>query len=98
LHERLLEKARVDPALPQRVPPRRPPVLETVTSVLELAGKPMRASEIHAAVAELLGQSISWSSVKAILSAHTIGCDRRFSRSRRGYYELTAERTRESRL
>lgn len=49
----------------------------------------MRAREIHAAAAELVGESIRWSSVKGILSAHTIGGDRRFRRIRRGCYELT---------
>jgi len=65
-------------------------VLEIVTTVLELAGEPMRAREIHAAAGELIGESIRWSSVKGILSAHTIGGgDRRFRRIRRGCYELT---------
>ena len=36
----------------------------------------MRARETHTAAAELIGESIRWSSVKAILSAHTIGGDR----------------------
>jgi hypothetical protein len=66
------------------------PVLEIVTSVLELAGEPMRAREIHAAAVGLVGESIRWSSVKGILSAHTIGGDRRFRRIRRGCYELTS--------
>jgi hypothetical protein len=64
-------------------------VLEIVTTVLELAGEPMRAREIHAAAAELIGSPILWSSVKGILSAHTIGADRRFRRIHRGCYELT---------
>jgi hypothetical protein len=63
-------------------------MLEIVTTVLELAGEPMRASEIHAVAAELAGESIGWSSVKGILSAHTTGGDRRFRRIRRGCYEL----------
>ncbi len=64
-------------------------MLQIVTTVLELAGEPMRAHEIHAAAAELIGAPILWSSVKGILSAHTIGGDRRFRRIRRGCYELT---------
>jgi len=63
-------------------------VLELVTTVLELAGEPMRACEIHAAASELIGESIGWSSVKGILSAYAIGGDRRFRRIRRGCYEL----------
>jgi hypothetical protein len=77
--------------LPRHVPRGRTPVLETVTTVLELAGEPMRTREIHAAAAELVGESIKWSSVKGILSSHTIGADRRFRRIHRGCYELTPE-------
>ena len=57
---------------------------------IENAGEPMRACEIHTAAAELIGEPIRWSSVKGILSAHTIGCDRRFRRIRRRCYELTS--------
>ena len=89
LHRRLLAKAATAPVMPRRVPGRPVPVLEIVTTVLERAGEPMRACEIHAAAAELIGESISWSSVKGTLSAHTIGGDRRFGRIRRGCYELT---------
>lgn len=64
-------------------------MLEIVTTVLALAEEPMRACEIHAAAAELIGEAISWSSVKGILSTHTIGGDLRFRRIRRGCYELT---------
>jgi hypothetical protein len=48
----------------------------------------MRASEIHAAANALLGRTIRWSSVKGILSAYTLGGDRRFRRIRRGVYDL----------
>jgi hypothetical protein len=67
-------------------------VLETVTLVLALAGRPMRASEIHAAANKLLGVPLRWRSVKGILSAYTIGGDRRFHRVRRGVYDLAPER------
>ena len=88
LQRQLLEKAlkrprRVRPALS-----RPSPVLETVTLVLKAAGRPMRASEIHSEANALLGRPPRWSSVKGILSAHTLGGDRRFSRIRRGVYEL----------
>ncbi len=89
LHRRLLAKAAIAPAMPRAVRRRPIPVLEIVTNILALAEEPMRACEIHAAAAELIGESISWSSVKGILSAHTIGGDRRFRRIRRGCYELT---------
>ncbi len=90
LHRRLLVKAATAPVTPRLVPGRPIPLLETVTTVLELAGEPMRACEIHAAAAELIGESTRWSSVKGILSAHTIGGDRRFRRVRRGCYELNS--------
>ena len=70
LHRRLLAKAATAPVMPRRVPRRPTPVLEIVTTVLELAGEPMRAHEIHAAAAERIGAPILWSSVKGILRPH----------------------------
>jgi hypothetical protein len=67
-------------------------VLHTVTQVLEQAGQPMRASEIHAEANARLGRPIRWSSVKGILSAYTLGGDRRFRRIRRGVYDLREQR------
>ena len=48
----------------------------------------MRISEIHTAVEQLLGEPISYSSVKEALSAHTRGRGQRFRRTCRGCYEL----------
>jgi hypothetical protein len=48
----------------------------------------MRVSEIHAAVEQLLGEPVSYTSVKEALSAHTRDRDRRFRRPCRGCYEL----------
>jgi hypothetical protein len=48
----------------------------------------MRASEIHTAANALVGGLIRWSSVKGVLSAHTLGGDRRFKPLRRGVYDL----------
>jgi hypothetical protein len=45
-------------------------------------------SEIHAAVEQLLGEPVAYSSVKEALSAHTRGGDRRFRRICRGCDEL----------
>jgi hypothetical protein len=90
LHRSLVAKAETAPVTPRRVPERPIPVLEIVTTVLELAGEPMPAREIYAAATELIGESIRWSSVKGILSAHAIGGDRRFRRIHRGYYELNS--------
>ena len=63
-------------------------MLHTVTQVLEQAGQPMRASEIHAEANVLLGRPIRLSSIKGILSAYTLGGDRRFRRIRHGVYDL----------
>jgi len=53
-------------------------VLETVTLVLERAGKPMRAREIHAAAEDLVGESLLGTSVKAALAAGVSGPRQRF--------------------
>ena len=98
LHRSLLAKAAHAPVVPRPVQRRPTPVLEIVTTVLELVDEPMRACEIHAAAAELIGEPIRWSSVKGILPAHTIGRDRRFRRIRRGCYEPTPGFRGESRL
>jgi hypothetical protein len=89
LRRTLLKRAVERPPEPRPAPPKAAPVLETVTLVLELADRPMRACEIHAAAAELLEAPLRWRSVKGILSAYTIGGDRRFRRIDRGVYELS---------
>jgi len=92
LHQTLLQKAIDTPVQPRQRPswPRRSPVLEIVTRVLEEAGRPMRACEIHLAACQLLGESLKRPSVKDALSAHSRGGDRRFDRLRRGVYQLTS--------
>jgi hypothetical protein len=80
-----------EPALERgsrRLPRRQGSVLAAVTSALELAGTAMRVGEIHAAVEQLLGEAVFYSSVKEALSAHARDRDRRFRRVRRGWYEL----------
>jgi hypothetical protein len=62
-------------------------VLETVTMVLELAGKPMRAREIHAAACELAGKPLLRTSVKAALAAGVAGKRPDFQRVRHGVYQ-----------
>jgi hypothetical protein len=88
LRRMLLQRAAERPLEPRPAPPRAAHVLKRVTLVLELAGRPMRACEIHAAGTELLGTPLQWRSVNGILSAYTIGGDRRFSRVRHGVYEM----------
>jgi hypothetical protein len=57
--------------------------------VLERAGEPMRAREIHAAAEQLAGEPLRWSSVKGTLAAYAEGAKPRFERVRRGYYRIT---------
>ena len=63
-------------------------MLETVTLVLQLAGQPMRAREIHAAAEQLAGESFLWTSVKAALAAGASGRPPRFQRVGHGVYKL----------
>src|SRR5450759_3257879 len=69
LHNELLRKASVDPREPRPAPARVSPVLEAVTLVLERAGEPMRAREIHEAACELACEPLLWTSVKAALAS-----------------------------
>jgi len=91
LHQTLLERAATSPRHPQRALAKPSPVLETVTLVLELAGRPMLVHDIHTAAQCLSGQPLLRTSVKGILSAYTLGGDRRFRRLRRGIYELAQD-------
>jgi len=59
-----------------------------VTLVLERAGEPMRAREIHAAAEQLAGEPLRWTSVKAALAAYADSYEPRFERVRRGYYRI----------
>jgi len=81
----------VNPREPRPVPAKVSPVLETVTLVLELAGKPMRAREIHAAACDLAGEPLRWESVKSALSADVTSEHPRFRRVRHGVYQLARD-------
>jgi hypothetical protein len=91
LHDELLRKALTNPREPRPVPAKVSPVLETVTLVLELAGEPMPAREIHAAACELVGEPLLWKSVKAALAANVTGEHPRFLRVRYGVYQLASD-------
>jgi hypothetical protein len=52
---------------------------------------PCESVVVHAAATEFLGAPLPSRSVKGILSAHTIGGDKRFRRVRHGMYELARE-------
>ena len=84
----LLQRAVETPREPRSAPPTAAPVLGAVTLVLERASVPMRTIEIHEAAQQLLGRPLLRSSVRGILSAHTLGDDHRFTRIRRGLYQL----------
>jgi hypothetical protein len=60
--------------------------------VLELAGKPMRAREIHATAEQLAGEPLLWSSVKGTLAAYAEGSNPRFERIGRGLYRTKEKR------
>ena len=87
LHDELLRKALVNPLEPRSAPTKVSPVLETVTMVLERAGRPMPAREIHETACELVGEPLLWKSVKAALAASLTGEHPRFRRVRRGVYQ-----------
>jgi hypothetical protein len=63
-------------------------VSKAVVSVLTAADQPMRVRDIHQAVATLLGQPVSASSIKARLSDKTHGERACFERTARGYCRL----------
>jgi DNA-binding MurR/RpiR family transcriptional regulator len=92
LHDELLRKALVNPREPRPVPAKLSPVLETVTLVLEQAGNPMRARDIHAAAERLAGRSLLWSSAKGTLAAYAESSGSRFERVRRGHYRIKGKR------
>ena len=64
IFEELQGTATVSPRQPRTVPPAQPPVLATVTTVLELAGQPMRTGDIHEAAERLSGQTLRLASEK----------------------------------
>jgi hypothetical protein len=88
LHQTLLQKAARSPREPRSAPPRPSSVLETIALALALAGRPMRARDIHAAAETLAGQQLRWSSVKASLAGGASGRSPHFDRLSRGVYRL----------
>ena len=91
LHDELLRKALANPREPRPVPAKVSPVLETVTLVLERAGEPMRAREIHEAACELACEPLLWTSVKAALAADVTDEHPRFRRVRHGVYQVARD-------
>lgn len=69
--------------------PRRPGwVVKAVVNVLTNREEPMRAKDIHVAVEALVGEPVSWSSVKQALASHVSGPSPLFVRIARGRYTL----------
>ena len=87
LHHRLLREAAANPQQPRTARPKPSPVLEIISLVLELAGQPMRARQIHATAERLTTQRFLWTSVRAALAAGTSGSRPRFERVRHGVYQ-----------
>lgn len=73
-------------AVAARQRPRRPGwVPKAVVQVMTDRGEPMRAKDIQAAVEALVGEPVSWSSIRGALADHASG---RFVRVSRGRYVL----------
>jgi hypothetical protein len=59
-----------------------------VAKVLVMAGRPMRVTEVHLAVEQLLGHSVSKHSVSWSLAADARSKGARFERTTRGCYQI----------
>jgi hypothetical protein len=88
LHAQLLADAAKNRRQPRPTPAKTSPVLETVMQVLEMAERPMRVSEIHAAAEQLSDESLRSTSVKAALAAGAPGQRPCFQRVGHGVYQL----------
>ena len=88
LHSRLLARMPGTEVIGRPLRRRQGALLDAVTTVLELAGAPLRVREVHAAVEELYGERVAFSSVNEALSTHANGDGGRFRRVRYGTYEL----------
>jgi hypothetical protein len=73
--------------LSRRQRPHRPGwVVDAVVQVLADRAEPMRATDIHAAIEALLGETVCWGSVKNALVNNISGPSRRIVRIARGRY------------
>jgi hypothetical protein len=71
------------------IPTHRPGwVLAAVTDVLKAATEPMQARTIYVAVIEMLGEPVSWSSVRNCLASDVSGQSPRFERVGHGRYRM----------
>ena len=88
LHRRLLAQPPVTEVIRRPLRQRQGALLDVVTAVLERAGCPLRVREVHAAVEELYGERLPFSSVNEALSTHANGDGGRFRRVRYGTYTM----------
>jgi hypothetical protein len=88
LHQRLLARIPETGVVGQPLRRRQGALLDAVTTVLELAGSPLRVREVHTAVEELYGERVPFSSVNEALSTHASGDGGRFRRVRYGIYDM----------
>jgi hypothetical protein len=88
LHKRLLARTPETGVVGRPIRRRQGALLEAVTTVLELAGCPLRVREVHAAVEELYGERVPFSSVNEALSTHANSDGSRFCRVRYGTYAM----------
>lgn len=87
LHGRLLAETPGTEVVRRPLRRRQGALLDAVTTVLELAGSPLRVREVHAAVEELYGERVPFSSVNEALSTHARGDVGRFRRVGYGTYD-----------
>lgn len=87
LRELLLAREPDCGSVRRRVRRRQGLLLEAVADVLELAGRPMRVREVHAAVERLFGERVPFSSVNEAPSTHNVWADARFRRLCYGVFE-----------
>ena len=88
LHERLLARTPGTGVVGRPLRRRQGALLDGVITVLEHAGCPLRVREVHAAVEELYGERVPFSSVNEALSTHANSDEGRFRRVRYGPYEV----------
>jgi hypothetical protein len=88
LHHRLLARVAGTGVVGRPLRRRQGALLDAATAVLEHAGCPMRVREVHAAVEELYGERVPFSSVNEALSTHADGGRGRFRRVRYGTYGI----------
>ena len=91
LHKRVLAQTGVTEVVRRPLRRRQGVPLDAVTTVLELAGCPLRVREVHAAIEEMYGEQVPFSSVNEALSTHSRSDGGRFRRVRYGTYDLAAQ-------